>query len=572
MWPKIPKDITTLSIDELAALSNELRDFATKMLGDPDVSADDKAKVKALLATRDEIKARHAQLVQEKADADAQAAEDARVLAELEAETELGGDEPDDAGGDDGEGGGGDGGDAADDDDDDDEPDNGDASAKGDKELAVVGAPKVKTTFGTKTKPAKGGGAARTASSYLQVMRGVEGKVAGETFDSWAELAAAAVAKAQGIAPDDSGRYALAKIKGNYPKDRQLGDDMMLNMAKFEGMDEVMAAWCPPATPYYDVACMNTVRRPVFGSLPGFAAPRGRVTTMPSPDLADITSGYGQWTTDDDADANARKTCITVTCGSPTTYEMYAVWRCMTVKNMLAMTYPELVEAWLNRLHAAQARLGETLLLDAMGTAATANVDAPALGYGASVTLTSTILNYLALYQETQRWDITGNMKAWAPRWVLWGMKMDIMRRRRTDGNVVVPSDAEIETMFRNVGIDVTWFIDTPTWAVAIPAVHTANVLNLLPQSVQILIAPPGKFALIDRGDLNIGVTGDNKYRDNDSNAQNQFTFFFESFEGVVSTTTCPAHILDIPVCWNGVQIDDIVINCQGRDEVGYQS
>ena len=34
-----------------------------------------------------------------------------------------------------------------------------------------------------------------------------------------------------------------------------------------------------------------------------FAAPRGRVSIMPSPDLADITSGFGQWTIEDDADA-----------------------------------------------------------------------------------------------------------------------------------------------------------------------------------------------------------------------------------------------------------------------------
>ena len=74
------------------------------------------------------------------------------------------------------------------------------------------------------------------------------------------------------------------------------------------------------------------------------------------------------------------------------------------------------------------------------------------------------------------------------------------------------------------------------------------------------------------RGELAIGVTGNNIYRDNQSNSRNEFTMFFENFEGIVNTTSCPAHILDIPACWSGVQIDDIAINCQGGDEVGYQS
>jgi hypothetical protein len=155
---------------------------------------------------------------------------------------------------------------------------------------------------------------------------------------------------------------------------------------------------------------------------------------------------------------------------------------------------------------------------------------------------------------------------------VLWAMKMDILRRRRTDAGFSVPSDAVIEQMFRDVGVDVTWFIDRPTFAVAIPAVGTGGNLNRLPASVQILLAPQGKFAAIDRGELAIGVTGNNIYRDNESNRRNQFTFFFENFEGVVNTTSCPAYTLDIPTCWNGAQIDDIVINCQGGDEVGYQS
>jgi hypothetical protein len=334
-----------------------------------------------------------------------------------------------------------------------------------------------------------------------------------------------------------------------------------------------MAAFCPPATPYYNIGCAQTLRRPVFNSLPGFQAPRGRVSIMPSPSLEDVDGGFGQWTSDDDADPNATKAdCQTIVCGTPTEYEMYGIYRCLTVKNMMAMTYPELVEAYLNRLGAATARYAEELMLNAMATAVEADIQAPKLGYGGSISITSTILNYLALYQETQRWDLPNGMHAWLPRWVLWAMKMDIMRRFSDTGSVSVPSDSAIETMFSNVGVNVTWFIDRPTWAVALNPIHTGNQLNALPSSVDILLAPPGKFAAIDRGELAIGVTGNNIYRDNESNKRNQFTFFFENFEGVVNASCEPAHLLNIPACWNGAQIEEIVMTCDGLDMPGYQS
>lgn len=314
------------------------------------------------------------------------------------------------------------------------------------------------------------------------------------------------------------------------------------------------------------------MRRPVAGSLPGFAAPRGHVSIMPSPTLSAITTGYGKWTSVDDANPNAVKAdCQTIACGTPTEYEMYGIYRCLTVKNMMAMTYPELVEAYLNRLGAVFARMAEELLLNAMATGCT-HVGADTLGYGGAVTVTSTVLNYMALYQETERWDTTPT-QAWIPRWVLWAMKMDIMRRRRVDGGFGVPSDGQIEAMFRDVGINnICWFIDQPTWTVAVASIVTNSKLNRLPSSVQIMIAPAGKFAMIDRGELAIGVTGNNIYRDNESNRRNQFTFFFENFEGVVNTTSCPAHILDIAACWNGVQIDDLAVACDGTDMAHWQS
>ena len=389
------------------------------------------------------------------------------------------------------------------------------------------------------------------------------------TFSGWGELAASLMEMGNNINPSSQVKHQVGHIRGNFTPEQQLGTNMVDNLRMFE--PEVMAAFCAPPTPIYDMACWNTDRRPVRGSLPQFRPDaRGSVSVFPSPSLADITDqdgGVGTWTSDDDDTIGgvdpSVKECAVISCGTPTVYEMYGVWRCLTIQNMLAMTFPELVEAWLNRLAAAHARLAETQLLEAMGTEAIA-VTGESLAYGAAVSTSTQLLELLALHQEQERWD-TGGMEGWIPRWVKSALKMDIMRRRNTSGIMQVPTDEAIDTMFRNVGVNPHWFIDTPTWAATVGAPQTAGAMGHVPDTIDILLAPRGKFGVIDRGQLNIGVTGNNIYRDNASNASNQFTMFFENFEGVVNTDSCPAYLLELPnLCYNGVQIADLEIACDG--------
>ena len=90
-------------------------------------------------------------------------------------------------------------------------------------------------------------------------------------------------------------------------------------------------------------------RRPVRGSLAAYKPDaRGAVTIYPSPSLSDITdqspNGVGLWTNDDDISLQgtdpSSKICATIACATPTLYRLYGVWRCLTVQNLLAMTFP----------------------------------------------------------------------------------------------------------------------------------------------------------------------------------------------------------------------------------------
>jgi hypothetical protein len=73
----------------------------------------------------------------------------------------------------------------------------------------------------------------------------------------------------------------------------------------------------------------------------------------------------------------------------------------------------------------------------------------------------------------------------------------------------------------------------------------------------------------MDKGELNLGLGG-NPLRIEDDVRRNQATFFFESFEGLIDTDSCPAHLITVPgLCYNGQQIADTVILCEGQDALG---
>lgn len=397
----------------------------------------------------------------------------------------------------------------------------------------------------------------------LQAMQGTT-KPAGDYFESWAELAQSMYEKAQTLSPNSLDRIPVARVTGGYDKvpGRVLDDRVDFNLARFE-RDELTAALCAPFTPYYGMSCQNTARRPVFNSLPQFQAPRGGVSIYPSPTLSDITDGTGVWTHLDDANPTATKAdCQTIECATPVDYVMYAVYRCLTVKNMLQMTFPELLEAYLNRLAAAWARMAEKRLLDLMG----ANVDTlqgEVQKVGASESLLTTMLRYMTLYQERQRWDYD-SVEVWAPRWLQQALKVDMLHQRRTDGPKTMPTDGDVNAVFARAGANVHWYLDEPGWRAAAHPSQAAGDGNLSqwPTEVALLMAPPGKFALIDRGELRVGVSGNNIYRDITQLMRNEFTFFFESFEGIVDTNSCPADIVEFPVCFNGVQVADVTVDC----------
>lgn len=561
-WPSLPENLSELDAPALRQLARDLRLACREITAaHPKMSEDDSKEWFAVLSVAQRCIAMATALESEAAD------EAARLAAEEAAAQEGDDDAGTEASTDEEDGGG--------DDDDDDSGDDGGnggegAAGGGTRQLAVVG----------------GGGLSLPSESQIVTPSGAQwrrrgGQNHGEVLTGL-DLAQAIAEVADS---DPTVKVPVASLYREVPAARDLavGEDFE-NFAKIQAItqtrpEELTAAMCAPLTPLYDLACANVTRRPVASGLPNFRlrADRGGFTVYPSPSLSDITTGYGQWTSSMDWDPDAIKECQTIQCAESVPYEIYAVWRCLTVQNLVALTFRELVDAYLNRLQAAWARFAETLLLEAMGNESTP-IDAQATLYsafGANVSLIRVLLTYLGHYQEIERWDSTV-MDAWMPRWLLYALKMDEASRTRTDGNMQrVPSDDAINTTFRNAGVEPHWYMDRPSWATPLNPLATAGDLNFFPSSVEILIHKRGKFAYMDRGELNIGIApaARSGTQIEEDLRRNRHTFFFESFEGVINTDSCPAHLITVPgLCYNGVQGAFNPVACEGYDQDGIGS
>jgi hypothetical protein len=99
-------------------------------------------------------------------------------------------------------------------------------------------------------------------------------------------------------------------------------------------------------------------------------------------------------------------------------------------------------------------------------------------------------------------------------------------------------SRGDIEAYLASVGVDVTWYLDTPLLGngvgtdgpsmIADAAQGDQAALEAFPDTIQWALFPAGTFLHIDMAELNLGIV-----RDSTLNSTNDFQIFGEVFENV---------------------------------------
>lgn len=565
---EVPDDLSSLDNAALTKLAADLRAAAvTALKGDvtPDVLAECReAKTFAASAVTETA-------TRVQADADLAAERDA-LLAEVE-DTE-GDDE--DAAGDESESEGGD-----------EATDAGEDAAEGEAESTEEAAESVTAAYrptaaavAAVSPKVEQAGQVQIAHKKVPVLAagGLDGIGAGEEFSDLVQLGEALGRKWQSIAGGSGEKITVGKINGQFDQAQKLTKNIAKNLEMFGGTDlqspesqAIVAAMCAPREPYYGMAWTSSTQRPVQNSLVRYVPERGGVSIYPTPKLTDVTDGKGVWTRANDADDEATKAaCATIPCADVVNYDIYGVYRCLTVKNLLQLTFPELMEAYINRLQALWARLAEiTMLNGMMGSVNVKDItyDGGTNDLGAGINLFSALTTARTLYCEEERWDDNMMFQAWAPRWIKGQLKRDYINQRRTSGKLSdrFISDADLNAALLDVGLDVTWTMDIASSWSSLTLPTDGDPLPDLPADMDILLSPRGNFRALDRGDLSIGVTNNNIFRDNASNSKNEFTMFWESFEGIIDFGAPSYHLQLTTMCPNGAQAADVdAMVCSG--------
>lgn len=305
---------------------------------------------------------------------------------------------------------------------------------------------------------------------------------------------------------------------------------------------------CAPAENIYDSPRLFTDDRPVAGALPSYAATRGAINVPTPTSMGDAAAAI---TLIDQASEElggtfATKACLDMSCPQFTETAVTTIAHCRQFGNLQAMTWPEKI-AYENALTMAEwARVAETYLLDRIKALSIA------VSSGAE---TASAVSYFVDFVMKAKFGIRSRLRlpsearftVLAPR-----VLMDIFQVDTSftvDGNRFTRR-GEIDDYLASLGVDITWYIDTPTSAGQIAdSAQTAAAVDGFPDTIQLAFFPAGTFTRLVLPEFNLGIV-----RDSTLNSTNEFEVFGEGFENVARIGPAQAAYWEtLDVCANGM-------------------
>lgn len=341
----------------------------------------------------------------------------------------------------------------------------------------------------------------------------------------------------------NNGEFVLvASAEANYPEDRQLTGNWEVDQEKVQnvtGTDVIVASGgiCAPTEAYYKLEVLSESCRPVRDALVGFGVTRGGIRFMAPPSISQLVDSARITTEAQDAagynvdgDHSSLvdpKPSVHVSCGQITEVVVDAISSIITVGNLNARTYPELVSAWTQLAAAQHAKIAEVNLLDKISAASTAVTDAKA--YGATGSLLGTLDKAIAGFKSRHRICTGVNLRAMFPEWVKNLLRTDLARQNPGDGlGHFAVSDAELISWFTARGVTVSFYKDSRTSAGMSYGAQSAGAITDYPSTIEWYLWKEGTFLFLDGGELNLGLV-----RDSTLNSTNDYSLFVETFENL---------------------------------------
>lgn len=415
-------------------------------------------------------------------------------------------------------------------------------------------------------------------SAVITACAEVPGLAPGQPITDMAVLASAFTNRAQSLlrSPSARGRFDVANIQVDYPKDRQLDTDPHNNTQRIEAvvsdaqdqtseqlreiahakLDDLAAitadgGLCAPVNVSYDVYGVGSEVRPLRDGLVRFQANRGGIKFIAPPTLANLDGSVTIVTEAQDTAGNTDKACLTVTCGSETEEVIDAISKCLQIGNFHHRTFPEHWQRFWTLAGVHHAREAETRLWDRI----VANSTAVTAGqvFGASRDIPENLIQ-AAVGMRSRHRAYGTPVRAVVPQWVVELMSVDRLRQLPGDGTYAV-MEAQFRQELAARGIALTLVPDGDQ----VMGVQGAHPLVEWPTTVEALVFFEGTHLFLDGGELNFGM----EIRDSSLNASNNLRAMTETFEGTANVGIESLHVT-MSVCPSGESAGTIDAPCGG--------
>lgn len=306
--------------------------------------------------------------------------------------------------------------------------------------------------------------------------------------------------------------------------------EAMVKQLRSEDKQEALVAgggWCAPSEIRYDffnIACEDGMV-----DLPTFGVTRGGISFPISPSLADVFTGTFTnatnpwlWTEADDiaaATGSPDKPCVRVMCPTFDDRRLECYGICLTAGNLTDNAYPEATRNHLSLLMSAHYHAMNQRYIQQMVSLSSAAIVFPT-GTGGSIAADLPDAVSIAAQDIRTRYGMCDDdiLEVVLPRWGKDAIRSDLSRRSGDMAYLSMP-DSEINALFTARRTRVQWVADWQVRGAGYFGRDTANARTAWPSTIEFMIYPAGTFVRGNGMTLDLGVV-----RDSVLNASNDHT------------------------------------------------
>jgi hypothetical protein len=342
----------------------------------------------------------------------------------------------------------------------------------------------------------------------------IPGVAGGSNLDTLA-LAKALHAKARTLS-NGSGMVPVATINLPIPAENKLGADLAHNMDVIERVTApsalTAAGWCAPSNNLYDLFGIDAGDGLI--DLPTVQITRGGLNVPDFIGYGEAADALWTWTEANNDNAHGEeptdsKPCLYIPCPSFTDYRLEAEGLCITAGNLTDRAFPELTRRFValainSHLHRLSAGVISKIIAGSTG------VTMSTLQTSAAGSILNAIDLQVADYRSQYRMAVNSTLEAVFPLWTKELIRADFAQRNSAGYSNV--TDAQIDEHFRARKIRAQFVHDYQP-------LYSASAKTAWPTSLDFLLYPAGGFVRGDGGTIDLGVV-----RDSVLNATNDYT------------------------------------------------